>query len=71
MSAAHPRPERETQQNEPERTSRFYVLLILAIVIASLAIFILLSHPTRPSSIPHPSAIPLSNPAYSHGIRSV
>jgi len=60
MAMSPSRPEKDTQENEPERSSRIYVLIILGIIVASLAIFIVLSHPTRTTSAPaHSFLIPM------------
>jgi flagellar basal body-associated protein FliL len=60
MATTPSRPEKDNQENEPERSSRLYVLIILGIIVASLAIFIVLSHPTRQTSAPaHSFLIPI------------
>lgn len=55
MAAPRPNSKKDNQENESERSSRLYILIMLGIIVAALAIFIAMSHPSWPSTDPAPS----------------
>lgn len=73
MAAPPPKPEKDRQENEPERSSRLLFFIILGIIVASLAIFIVLSHPTRQSTGPTtaPTSMIQCEPLLSGGAQRV
>jgi uncharacterized RDD family membrane protein YckC len=73
MVGPRPNPERDPQENEPERSSRLYAFIILGIIVATLAIFVALSHPARQSTGPIPTrtSMILTDPGLCGGAQRV